>query len=572
MTGTFPLTANQWGMLFLDQILPSSPLYHVLWTCPVDGPLDVAALRTAIGAVAARQGALRTRFDLDGIAAGSAPRQLVDDHARVDFAVADRDAAPADLSGLADLVIAPAFDLPAGPLFRVRVLRCGPGRHRLVWNFHHLVFDGWSVGVFLGDLARSYADLVQGGSGELAPLPMSYGDYVTLQVEAMPQVVERQLPYWRRQLADLPEVAALPLDRPRPAAQSFRGAEHERPLSEALRREVVAAARRERVTPFIFTLTALTAQLAAYRGGGDVVIGCPMGARTHPAARRMIGYFVNMTVLRTDVPAGLSLSGALGRVRDTVYDAIGHQEVPFDTVVSDLRPARSLARNPMFQVLFSFEEADVADVDLGGVRIGEVRGLPTYAAKFDLTVTVRYGPGDFTVILEYATDLFDAATAVRMAEDYERVLRMLVAEPAATVGDIQVGERARMPRAAAAAAAGAAVSAVPYAAPRTRLETRLLEIWSEVLDLEGLGIDDDFFALGGDSLSATRVIVRVRDHFAVDISVRAMFETPTVAGLAAHVSDELAAARAPGPAPAVTARRRVKLSELVSNSRSEARQ
>jgi acyl carrier protein len=568
MTQTYRLTANQWGMLFLDQVLPSSPLYHVMWTCPVDGPLDVDVLRTAIRAVAARHDALRTRFDLSGIASGAGGRQLVDDEVDVDFAVLATSAAPDDLSPLADLISEPAFDLTTGPLFRLRVLRYAPDRHRLVGNFHHLIFDGWSVGVFLGDLAAAYAGLARGGSGRLAPLPLAYGDYVELQAEGLPEVVERQLPYWRRQLAGLPPVAALPLDRPRPPAQSFRGAEVERPLSEALREEVAGAARRARVTPFIFTLAAFTAQQAAYAGGGDVVVGCPMGARTHPAARHMIGYFINMTVLRTSVPADTTLGGVLGRVRDTVYDALANQEVPFDAVVSDLRPARSLAYNPMFQVLFSFEEADVADIDLGAARIGEVRGLPTYAAKFDLTVTVRYAPGDFTVNLEYATDLFDASTAGTIAEDYERVLRALLADSATTVGDLPVVARAR-PLVRAPEPVNA-VSTAPYTAPRTALEAEILAIWSEVLDLAGLGVEDDFFGLGGDSLSASRVIARVTDRFAVDISVRAMFEAPTVAGLAAHVSEQLTAARPTVPMPAVTPRPRVKLSDLVSNSRSEA--
>jgi non-ribosomal peptide synthetase component F len=240
---------------------------------------------------------------------------------------------------------------------------------------------------------------------------------------------------------------------------------------------------------------------------------------------------------------------------------MANQDVPFDVVVSDLRPARGLGHNPFFQVLFSFEEDDAPATSFGDARIGEIHGIPTLAAKFDVTFTVRSGADDLSLHVEYATDLFEHATIAAIAADYETSLRALLTDPSTVVAELPLTVRPEHP----AAAVTAVTSTVPYVPPATDLEREILAVWSDVLGVTGLGVRDDFFRLGGDSLSASRVIWRVQRRYGVTVSVRALFADPTIAGFAAHV-ESLAAAT---PVQPVTPRRRVKLSELVAETRSE---
>lgn len=548
MTRRYPLSANQWGMLFVSGISPESALYNVGLTCRTADPLDIQRLRDALAAVVRRQEALRTAFDLADLAAGRVS-QVVEDDASVDLRTPCQPVTP-------EAAVAEPFDLTRAPLFRLTVVPETGGGHLLIWTFHHLIFDGWSVGILLRELSAAYAQ--PPGSAVLPPPRISYGAYAQWQAQAMPGLLARQLPYWRKQLADVPPLLELPAGQPRPPVQSFHGAELDASLPAGLRDRLAALAVRERVTLFTLLVAAFKAQLARYTGRSDIVIGCPVGARTQPGTSDLIGYFVNMTVLRTTVTPALTVHDLLRRVRGTVLDAFDHQDVPFDTLVTELRPPRSLAANPLFQVLFSYEEDVAGSAPLGEARMGPVRGIPTGGAKFDITLTVRDLRDEFALNIEYATDLFDRATIAAVADDYGRVLQAIADDPSVTIAELPL----ELPCAASRPGSAAAVeTSVPYVAPTTEHERRLAEIWSEVLGLESIGTEDNFFLLGGNSLSASRVIARLTQAFGCELSVRVLFEQPTIGALAAHVAE-----RAAGPAPReqqrVTRGPRLRLSEL----------
>lgn len=550
MTKRYPLSANQWGMLFVSGISPESALYNVGLTCRTTDPLDFGRLRGALAAVVRRQEALRTRFDIEDMAVGRV-YQVVEDDVPLDVRTPERHVTP-------EAAVAEPFDLTRAPLFRLTVVPDPGGGHLMIWTFHHLIFDGWSVGVLLRDLSAAYAQ--PRGSAVLPPPRMSYGGYAQWQTQAMPGLLARQLPYWREQLTGMPPLLELPADRPRPPAQTFHGAELDACLPGGLRDRLATLAARERVTLFTLLVAAFKAQLARYTGRDDIVIGCPVGARTRPGTSELIGYFVNMTVLRTAITPALTGRELLGRVRDTVLDAFDHQDVPFDTLVTELRPPRTLAANPLFQVLFSYEE-DVADAaTLGEAKLGPVHGIPTGGAKFDITLTVRDLRDEFALNIEYATDLFDHATIGIVADDYGRVLRALADDPSVTVAELPL----ELPRATAAGPGSTSEveTSAPYVAPATEQERRLVEVWAEVLGLEGIGTEDNFFLIGGNSLSASRVIARLTQVFGCEVSVRTLFEQPTIGALAAHVAECAAAGSAPGAQQRISRGPRLRLSEL----------
>lgn len=548
-TQSFRLSSNQWGMVFLDRLAPGSSLYNVPWVVRVDGAFDPEVFRRALRLVVRRQAALRTTFDLSGLAAGRSPQQVVRSDADFEMRILDWSGADSTLRALA----AEPFDLERGPLLRVAVLRRGDTEHHLLFNVHHLVFDGFSIGILLRDLAAAYR--MVGTDRDLPALPVSYGEFAERQFAAMAEVRRRQVDYWRTALAGAPGVIRLPADRPRPPTQSFRGEDLDLPLPRTLREELAGTARRHRVSLFMLLVAAWQAQLHRYSGQSPVLVGCPVGARTTAGTDQAIGYFINMTVLATEVSAEASFAELLGRVRGTVLGALTHQDLPFDEVVDALDPPRSLAHNPLFQVLFAFEEDVTGDVELPGLRLGPVRGIATGGAKFDLTLTVRDLGDRFELNIEYVRDLFDAATVRRIGDDYAAVLAHVAAHPEAVIGDLPVRLRAT----GREAVAPAVEAGVPYLPPRTDLERDLAALWRELLSVDRVGVRDDFFRLGGNSLSATRLIARLATDFGADVPVRALFEGPTVAELAAAV------AQARPVAPEVDTGQRMRLSDLLAN-------
>ncbi len=542
---SYPLTPNQWGIIFHDLVHPGSRLYDVMWTCSVTGALDDGCLERALVAVTRHHEALRTRFDIQDITDGGGGRQIVEEEPELDLAFVDLNAeaverlgsdelGPAERAELTRLVSDQPFDLTRTPLFRVRVLRAGQQRHRLVLDFHHLVFDGWSVGVFLRDLATAYADCLAGGPGSLLTgEELSWGNWAAVAEEQRTdQVAQRD--FWRTQLHGMPDQSTFPSDRSRPHPARFLGNEVELRLPAELRVAVEETARRLRVTPFVLLFSAFALLLGARTGQRDVAVGCPMGARARGDVRSLIGYLINMTVLRLQVDTEAALSDVVTQARGVVLDAMGNQDVPFDQVVADVASLRNLAHNPLFQVLFSFEEGSDGDIAFGPARIGEVAGLPTFAAKFDITFTTRWTAELLEVNIEYDTDLYDAATVQAIAADYALVLRDIVEHPDQPVTALTVGwaEPAGWDSSTPARVVEAA-----YAPPRTDLEMRLVDMWRDVLDVDEIGIDDNFFQLGGDSLRASRLIGRVSQALAADVPVRALFDHPTVRGIATQLSD-----------------------------------
>ncbi len=436
-----PLSFAQQRLWVLDQL--GSAAYNSPWALRLRGDLDVTALRAALADVVARHESLRTVFpQVDG-----APVQRVLDTAP-DLAVTpaeDVDAAVAELSSH-------AFDLAAEPPLRAHLLVVSPVEHVLVLVLHHIASDGWSKAPLLRDLAAAYtARLRDGAAPDWAPLPVQYADYALWQRELLGDeddpdgLGSTQLAFWRDALAGVPEQLDLPVDRPRPAVPSGRGGLVATEFGPATRDAVRALADATGSTTFMVLHAALAALLTRLGAGTDIPIGSPIAGRTDEALDDAVGFFVNTLVLRADTSGDPAFGELLARVRAADLAAYDHQDVPFERVVEELNPARSLSRHPLFQVTLVVQNnAGGGGSPLPGLAVEPVPAW-TATAKFDLVLAVTEHDGGLTANLEYAVDLFDDDTARSLVARLERLLA--TADPATRLSDLDVlvpGERDRV--------------------------------------------------------------------------------------------------------------------------------
>jgi amino acid adenylation domain-containing protein len=428
-TGALPLSFAQERLWFIDRLEPGSAVYNIPMAWRLRGALDEVALERSLGEIVRRHEALRTFFtEVDGspvqvIAPFGGFALPVEDLSRL--GEADREAAVGRRTG--EEASRP-FDLSAGPLFRAALLRLGEEDHLLLFSMHHVVSDGWSIGVLLRELSALYAAYGEGRESPLAELPVQYADYAVWQREQLEgEVLDRQLSYWRERLAGVPELLELPTDRPRPAVQTFRGAYERIELPLELLERLQALGRGEGATLYMTLLGAFQVLLSKYSGSEDIVVGSPIAGRTRKEVEELIGFFVNTLVLRTDLSGDPSFRQVLGRVREATLGAYEHQEVPFEKLVAELQPERSLSHTPLFQVMFTLQNAGGGGGALAGLEASGA-GAAMEIARFDLSLELAAAAQGLRGGLNYSTDLFERGTIVRMLGHLERVLEQVAAD------------------------------------------------------------------------------------------------------------------------------------------------
>ncbi|HEX2081445.1 MAG TPA: amino acid adenylation domain-containing protein, partial [Longimicrobium sp.] len=425
-TGALPLSFAQERLWFIDRLEPGSAVYNIPVARRLGGALDEAALERALGEIVRRHEALRTVFaEVDG-----SPMQMIAPFGGFALPVedlsglseADREAA---LRRRAGEEARRPFDLSAGPLFRAGLLRLGAQEHVLLLCMHHIVSDGWSMGVLYRELSALYAAYREGGESPLEELPVQYADYALWQREQLEgETLERQLGYWKKQLGGAPALLELPTDHPRPAVQTFRGARERIELPGELLERLRGLGRREGATLYMVLLGVFQLLLSRYSGSEDVVVGSPIAGRTRREVEELIGFFANTLVLRTDFGGDPSFCELLGRVREVTLGAYEHQEMPFEKLVAELQPERSLGHSPLFQMMFSLQNRDQPVDGLAGLETGVVEAeLAT--TKFDLTLDFTAHPQGLRGVLTYSTDLFERSTVWRMLGHLERVLEQV---------------------------------------------------------------------------------------------------------------------------------------------------
>ncbi|HEY0022719.1 MAG TPA: amino acid adenylation domain-containing protein [Longimicrobium sp.] len=425
-----PLSFAQERLWFLDQLEPGSAFYNLPFALRLRGPLDVNALERSLGEIVRRHQALRTVFREQG---GTA-RQVVVPFGGFAVTVQDLSHLPEaarEAQVQRELVAETAerpFDLAAGPLFRVTLLRLGAEEHVLLLSMHHVVSDGWSMGVLYRELSSLYAAYRDGRESPLPELAVQYADFAVWQREQLEgAALERQLSYWRERLAGAPELLELPTDRPRPAVQTYRGAMVPVELSLELAERLQALGRSEGATLYMTLLSAFQVLLGKYAGSDDVVVGSPIAGRTRKETEALIGFFVNTLVLRTDLSGDPSFREVLRRAREVTLGAYENQEVPFERLVAELQPERTLSHAPLFQVLLTLQNAGGGGAALPGVVVSGVEAERA-SAKFDLSLVLTATPRGLRGGVTYSTDLFERGTIERMIGHLERVLEQVAAD------------------------------------------------------------------------------------------------------------------------------------------------
>ncbi|SFY45641.1 HxxPF-repeated domain-containing protein, partial [Streptomyces atratus] len=381
---------------------------------------------------AQRHEVLRTVFaEVDG-----RPVQVIGDAPLIDFTVTVPDEsgdAQKAAERLSAALTARPFDLERGPLLRWMLTWLGDDDHVLALSMHHIVSDGWSVGVLLHEVQAAYAGI------SLPELPVQYADFAAWQRQWLASgVLEEQLTYWRTTLAGAPPVLDLPTDFPRPAIPTYRGAHLHTRIGAGTAGALNALAQQHGATLFMILQAVYAALLTRRAGQSDVVIGVPIANRSRTETENLIGFFVNTLPLRTQTDPHEPFAALLDRVRDTALDAFAHQDVPFERLVEELAPDRDLARNPLFQAMFVLQNATRTGVDMDGVEVTHL-SVEDGTAKFDLMMLVDEAGAELDVALEYATDLFSEGTGRAILDGFVRACEVLAQHGAATaVGELTV--------------------------------------------------------------------------------------------------------------------------------------
>ncbi len=556
--GDAPLSFAQQRLWFLDRLESGAATYNLPVAVRLRGELDIPALAGALERIVRRHEALRTTFH-EG---ESGPVQRVEPEGMLALRVEDlsslgEQAEATAFWRMAEEAVRP-FDLAKGPVFRTLLLRIAAGDHLLVASLHHIVSDGWSMGVLVRELSLLYRGT------PLQELPVQYADWVRWQRRWLAgEVLEAGVGWWREALRGLPERLDLPTDRPRRSSERRRGARWPVRLGAELTRDLGVLARREGATLFMVVLAGFQALLGRRAGQDDLAVGSPVAGRTRVEIEELIGFFASTLVLRADLRGDPSGRELLRRTRATVLAAHEHQHVPFERLVEDLAPERTLGRTPLFEAMLAFQNAAPEPPDLPGLA-ADLIPAETGTAKLDLLLDLGERDGELSGSLEYDADLFEAVTIDRLLAQLTVLLRGLAEEPDARIADILLlagvehrqvmGESTAMP-----------APIMMFEPPQGPIEEGLAAIWSEVLGQERVGRWDRFFDRGGHSLLAAQVVSRVRRAFGVEIPLRAFFEEPALEGIARRIAAAagegspapLAGAAREGPAPLSFAQRRL---------------
>ncbi|WEJ03430.1 amino acid adenylation domain-containing protein [Pseudomonas sp. FJ2-5-13] len=423
---------RQW---FLWQLDKDSTAYHIPGALRLHGHLDLAALQRSFDSLLARHESLRTQLVEDG----ERLWQAVMPQARVQIEQAHID--EAQLMARVEEEVARPFDLHQAPLLRVTLLQLAEDEHVLVMVQHHIVSDGWSMQVMVEELVQLYAAHSQGHDLQLPELPIQYADYALWQrgwMEAGEQA--RQLAYWQAQLGGEQPVLELPLDRPRPAQQSHRGASLQVHLQPTLVAGLKRLAQQEGVTPFMLLLASFQALLYRYSGQSDIRIGVPNANRNRVETERLIGFFVNTQVLKADLEGQMSFAELLQQTKRRALEAQAHQDLPFEQLVVALQPERSLSHNPLFQVMFNHQteaQGGREGQQLPGLRVVEL-DWDSQTTHFDLSLDTHESADGLWAALTYATDLFDVATIERLAQHWQHLLQSVVSAPRSRLCELPI--------------------------------------------------------------------------------------------------------------------------------------
>jgi amino acid adenylation domain-containing protein len=432
-----PLSFAQSRLWFLDRMDPDNAIYNMSSAMLLNGRLNMEAFERALSAIVMRHEVLRTTFDIvDG-----SPVQIISPTESVPLQVLDWRTVTESkqlvaIQQFAENESEQSFDLTNGPLLRVILIRLAEESQALLVTMHHIISDGWSVGIFSQELSSLYSAFSIGTACSLPELSIQYADFAHWQRQWLSgEVLETQLAYWQQQLAGSPPLLELPTDRSRPPVQTLRGGTEQIELDAALTQQLRILSQKSGVTLYMTLLAAFSILLSRYSGREDIVIGSPIANRNHAEIEQLIGFFINTLVLRTDLQHNPSFVELLQRVQQVTLDAYGHQDVPFEKLVETLQPERNQSYSPLFQVGFVLQNTPIESLEMLGLTLTPLE-IESTTAKYDLTLSIEETARGLTCDWEYNSDLFDRTTIARMASNFQTLLTGIVANPQQQISEL----------------------------------------------------------------------------------------------------------------------------------------
>jgi thioesterase domain-containing protein/acyl carrier protein len=543
-----PATVGQQGFWYLDQLQPGNPAYNIAVRFHLQGSLDPKKLECALNDIVARHEALRTLFAVqEGV-----PVQVISSRLSIDLKLDDVRTGSAQESrqradALAKEEASRRFDLGKGPLIRARLIRQGGEEHMLLVTIHHIVADGWSIGILTRELAAFYDSRCSGRDSPLPDLTIQCGDFAIWQEEWLQsQDLSKQIDYWRQKLAKLP-LLEIPSDRPRAATQTFRGSIESILLPKDLTNAIGKLAHREKVTPFTVMLAVFKVLLRQCTNQDDIYVGSVFAGRPRVELEPLIGMFINPLVLRTDLSGDPSFVELLPRVRDTVLQAFANQDVPFERVVEAVQPRRDPSRHPVFQINFLYQRDFVQPFEASGLTMTPIPSVSP-GSIYDLNFFMVERADGWRTSCEYNTDLYQVTTIRRMLRQFEDLLEQITAKPNGRIAafTLKLPDPQDRPAVPTNKANAPIAQSLPpsclakstYVAPRNETEGRLVEIWERILGAQGLGVTADFFDSGGHSLLAARLIAQIQKAFGTQLSLATLLQAPTIEALAERLTNQ----------------------------------
>ena len=547
----FPTTIAQQGFWFLDQIDPGNPAYNIAVRFTLTGPLNRPAFERAVQELVERHEILRTRVEeSDG-----APVQVVTPNLELKVGLQDISHIPKErrLEHSEFLAITEAgarFDLGAGPLLRVNLLRLDEREHVLLITIHHIIADGWSIGIIAQELGTLYQSASNNEEPQLAPLPLQFGDFAVWQNAWLEsQDFHEQLRFWKKTLAGLP-LLEVPTDRERPKLQTSNGYIQSILLPTSLTDRLDAICRAERVTLFMLTLAAWKLVIKHETRSNDVYVGTVVGGRSPVEIEPLIGPFINPLVLRTIIPEDCSFLDFVATVKKTVLDAFEHGDLPFELLVKEIQPRHDMSRHAVFQINFIFQRDFVKPFEAAGLTL---KAIPSKSpgAIYDLNFFMVERADGWRSSCEYNTDLYDASTIHRLLHHHKAILEAIAHDPTARISKLASASAAAVESSVATSQALPSSrkvaprlnASLSQAATSDEIEEQLLKLWRHLLGVAEIGLNDDFFDVGGHSLLALKLLASIEKTMGQRLSLSCFLHAPTISALAARLRDERSRSR-----------------------------
>ncbi|MEW6735825.1 MAG: condensation domain-containing protein [Acidobacteriota bacterium] len=545
-----PLSFAEKRMWLLHQLDRDSSAYNSQMLVRFTGQLDITVLEKSLNEVIRRQEILRTIFPTTD---GQPFRFICSTTDTNQLPIADlQTISELEREGEAQRLISDnvnqPFDLNRGPILRSLIIRLDTQQYLLLLMMHHIIVDVWSFNILMQELVALYKAFSDGQQSPLPALSLQYADFAEWQQQRFQrEALQPQLQYWKNKLAGSPLLLELPTDRPRPTFQSFNGSRHAKILPAAIAKSLNTLSRDREITPFIIMLTALKILFFKWTEQHDIVVGTVVADRSLAETEKLMGCFLNFLPLRSILSSDQTGSELLQQVKKTVLEAYAHQSCPFEKIVEAINPSRRLNLNPIYNVGFLMHNFHFSlDIHLNDKLEAYMMPLDIQASVLDLRFIAI--PKDLyeemVIECEYNVDLFDADTITDLANCYQEILKILVESPETKLSSFELSKniktRAEISKVSVQTQQNS-MQPTPKIEPTyltNRIEQIIMNIFIEVLGYSNIGINDNFFALGGDSFQAAQIIAKLENTFQVELSSRSLIKSPTVAGLAIRIQQK----------------------------------